>query len=158
MVAPTEDGKLTDEEQIRRLFEEGDRALVAGDAVKMHRIYSEDYVQSDESGNLSTRQDVIDKLTSGTILFVSMKSTGRRIRLLRENVAIVHGSEEDKVEQHGVGSSLRYIYMDVVYEAERPVANCGLAVGACLVALGTTPEADYWPRTTTPWRLIRFCQ
>jgi hypothetical protein len=43
-----------------------------------------------------------------------MISTGRRIRILREDVAIVHGSEEDDVEQAGRRFPVRYIYMDVV--------------------------------------------
>ena len=43
-----------------------------------------------------------------------MVSTGRRIRLLREDVAIVHGSEEDDVEQGGQRFPVRYVYMDVV--------------------------------------------
>jgi uncharacterized protein (TIGR02246 family) len=107
-----------DEQQIVKLFEDGDRALIAADAVEMLRIYADDYVQVDESGRFSTRQDVIDKLTSATIRFVSMKSTGRFVRLLRDDVAIVHGSEEDEVEQDSRRSSVRYIYLDVVMKRE----------------------------------------
>ena len=47
-----------------------------------------------------------------------MTSTGRRIRLLRDDVAIVHGSEEDDVEQAGKRLSVRYIYTDVVMKRE----------------------------------------
>ena len=43
-----------------------------------------------------------------------MISTGRRIRLLSEDIAIVHGSEEDEVEQSGRRLPVRYVYMDVV--------------------------------------------
>ncbi len=43
-----------------------------------------------------------------------MTSTGRRIRLLRDDVAIVHGSEEDVVVQGGQRFPVRYVYMDVV--------------------------------------------
>lgn len=109
---------MTNEQQIEQLFEDGDRALIAADATAMQRIYADDYVQADESGRLSTRRDVISSLMSGNIRFVSMKSTGRRIRLLRDDVAIVHGSEEDEIEQGGQRSSLRYIYMDVVMRRE----------------------------------------
>ncbi|HLV86581.1 MAG TPA: nuclear transport factor 2 family protein [Candidatus Sulfotelmatobacter sp.] len=109
---------LKDQAEIRRLFEDGDEALISGDPEAMKQIYAEDYIQSDENGNLSTRQDVIDRLASGTVRFVSMKSTGRRIRLLREDVAVVHGSEEDVVVQEGKQSSVRYIYMDVVMKRE----------------------------------------
>jgi uncharacterized protein (TIGR02246 family) len=97
-----------------KLFEDGDRALIAADVEAMSRIYADDYVQYDESGNTSTRSDLIENLSSGKIRFVSMVSTGRRIRLLRDDVAIVHGSEDDVVEQGGRRFPARYVYMDVV--------------------------------------------
>jgi hypothetical protein len=105
---------LKDEQKIVRLFEDGDRALIAADAVELSRIFADDYVQYDESGNVSTKADVIGKLRSGAIRFVSMVSTGRRIRILRDDVAIVHGSEDDEVEQDGKRFPVRYLYMDVV--------------------------------------------
>jgi len=106
--------QLLDEQQILKLFEDGDRALITADAEELRRIYADDYVQQDEAGTTSTRQDVIDRLTSDNIRFVSMTSTGRRVRLLRDDVAIVHGSEDDVVEQGGKRIAVRYVYMDVV--------------------------------------------
>jgi Domain of unknown function (DUF4440) len=103
-----------DEQLILQLFENADRALIAGDVEELSRIFADDYEQYDESGNASTRPDVIHNLTSGKIRFVSMVSTGRRIRMLRENVAIVHGSEEDVVEQGKGRVPVRYVYLDVV--------------------------------------------
>ncbi len=94
-----------DEQQITKLFEDGDRALVAADASELSRIFAEDYVQYDESGKSFSKQDVISSLTSGAIRYVAMISIGRRIRLLNENVAIVQGSESDEVEQNGRKSS-----------------------------------------------------
>jgi hypothetical protein len=43
-----------------------------------------------------------------------MISTGRRIRRVSEDVAVVHGSEEDDVEQGGRRFPVNYVYMDVV--------------------------------------------
>jgi uncharacterized protein (TIGR02246 family) len=106
--------ELSDEQEILRLFEDGDRALIAGDAEELSRIFADNYVQHDESGNVSTKADVIEKLGSGKIRYVSMVSTGRQIRILREDVAIVHGSEDDVVEQDGKRFPIRYLYMDVV--------------------------------------------
>jgi ketosteroid isomerase-like protein len=103
----------SDEHQIIKLFEDGDRALMGADIRQIERIYAEDYVQSNESGALSTRADLIRNLTSAAIRFFSMKSTGREVRILGD-FAIVHGSEEDELEQDGQRSSLRYVYMDVV--------------------------------------------
>jgi len=110
--------RLSDEQQIIELFEDGDRALISADVAELRRIYADDYVQYDESGKASTRQDLIDRLTSGKVRFVSMISTGRQIRLLRNDVAVVHGSEEDEVEQDGQRSSVRYVYLDVVIKKE----------------------------------------
>jgi uncharacterized protein (TIGR02246 family) len=103
-----------DEKQILQLFEDGDRALIAADAAELSRIFADDYVQYDDSGKSFTKQDVIANLTSGTIRYLSMVSTRRTIRLLDESVAIVHGSEEDEVEQNSRRFTVRYIYMDVV--------------------------------------------
>ena len=107
-----------DEQQITKLFEDGDRALVAADASELSRIFAEDYVQYDESGKSFTKQDVIRSLTSGAIRYVAMISIGRRIRLLNENVAIVQGSESDEVEQNGRRFPVRYVYMDVVVKRD----------------------------------------
>jgi hypothetical protein len=103
-----------DEQQILKLFEDGDRALIAADDSELSRIFADDYIQYNESGDTSTRQDLLQNLKSGKIRFLSMISTGRRIRLLSEVVAIVHGSEEDDVEQGGQRFPVSYVYMDVV--------------------------------------------
>ena len=103
-----------DEQQILKLFKDGDRALMAADLAELSRIFADDYVQYDESGKAFTKQDVLNNLKSGTIRYVSMISTGRRIRMLGEDMAIVHGSEDDEVEQGGRRFSVRYVYIDVV--------------------------------------------
>jgi ketosteroid isomerase-like protein len=107
-----------DEQRILELFEDGDHALIAADVAELSRIFADDYMQYDESGDVFTKQDVLDNLKSGTIRYLSMTSTGRRIRLLSEDVAIVHGSEEDDVEQGGQRFPVRYVYMDVVVKRD----------------------------------------
>jgi hypothetical protein len=104
----------SDEQQILKLFEEGDRALIAADLSALSRIFADDYIQYDETGKASTKQDVLNNLESGAIRYVSMVSTGRKIRLLSRDTGIVHGSEEDDVEQAGRRFPVRYIYMDAV--------------------------------------------
>ena len=103
-----------DEQLILRLFEEGDRALIAADVAELSRIFADDYVQYDESGNASSKPDVITNLASRKIRFITMVSTRRRICMLRDDVAVVHGSEDDIVEQAGKRFPVRYVYMDVV--------------------------------------------
>ena len=105
---------MNDEPLILQLFEDGDRALIAGDAAELSRIFADEYVQYDESGKASTKADVIASLSSGKIRYISMVSTGRSIRLLPGDMAIVHGSEDDVVEQGGKRLPVSYVYMDVV--------------------------------------------
>jgi uncharacterized protein (TIGR02246 family) len=104
----------SDEQEIVNLFEDGDRALIAADVIELSRIFADDYLQYDESAKPFTKQDVLDNLKSRAIRYASMISTGRHIRLLSEDVAIVHGSEEDVVEQGGQRFPVSYVYMDVV--------------------------------------------
>lgn len=107
-----------DEQQILKLFEDGDRALIAADQAELARIYADDYVQYDESGDSHTKQDLLQNLKSGKIRYLSMVSTGRQVRVLSEDVAIVHGSEDDDVEQAGQRFPVSYIYMDVVVKRD----------------------------------------
>jgi hypothetical protein len=104
----------SDELQIEKLFEDGDRALMAADLPELSRIFAEDYIQYDETGIPSTKKDVLNNLKSGKIRYISMTSTGRQIRLLGKDVAIVHGSEDDEVERAGKRFLVRYVYMDAV--------------------------------------------
>jgi hypothetical protein len=119
---PTEVHKITnlqnDEQQILQLFEDGDRALIAADDAELSRIFADDYIQYDEFGESRTKQDVINNLKTGTIRYLAVTSTGRRIRILSDELAIVHGSEEDDIEQSGQRFPVRYIYMDVVAKRE----------------------------------------
>ena len=103
-----------DEQQILKLFEDGDRALITANLAELSRIFADDYMQYDEAGKSFTKQDVINNLKSGAIRYIAMISTGRKIRLLNEHVAVVHGSESDEVEQGGRRFFVRYIYLDVV--------------------------------------------
>jgi uncharacterized protein (TIGR02246 family) len=107
-----------DEQQILNLFKEGDRAIIAADMPALTRIFTDDYIQYDESGKAFTKQDVLQSLKTGAIRYISMISTGCRIRLLKEDLAIVHGSEDDEVEQDGKRFTVSYIYMDVVVKRE----------------------------------------
>ena len=102
-----------DERQIAQLFEDGDRALISVNPAQLNRIYADDYVQYDESGRIRTKQDLIRALRDGKLRFIAMKSTGRNIRLFGD-FAVVHGSEQDEIEQAGQRLIVSYMYMDVV--------------------------------------------
>jgi len=103
-----------DEHEILQLFIDGDRALIAADLAALSRTFADDYIQYDESGKAFTKEDVLNNLKSGAIRYLSMLSTSRRIRMLTDDVAIVHGSEEDEVEQAGRRFQVRYVYTDIV--------------------------------------------
>jgi ketosteroid isomerase-like protein len=105
---------MDEEQRILQLFKDGDRALMSANVNELRRIYADDYIQHDERGNASSRQRLIRNLTSGAIRFLSLTSTGRSIRLLRDDIAIVHGSEDDEIERAGECLHVSYVYTDVV--------------------------------------------
>src|ERR1700679_3439441 len=107
-----------DEQEILRLFIDGDRALITADAAELSRIFADDYIQYDESGKAFTKRDVIRNLQTGSVRFISMASTGREVRTLTDVVAIVHGSEVDVVETQNGRSEVKYVYTDVVVKRD----------------------------------------
>ena len=56
---------MDDEQQIHALFEAGDRALMSADIESLARIFADDYVQYDPTGQAFTKQEVLDGLRSG---------------------------------------------------------------------------------------------
>jgi uncharacterized protein (TIGR02246 family) len=110
-VMPVE--KIEDEQQILALHEAGDKALMSVDLAALAQIFADDYVQYNESGKAFTKQDVLNNFRSGAILYPSIVSTGRKIRVFGDT-AVVHGSESDEVEADGKTFSVRYVYLDVL--------------------------------------------
>ena len=106
-----------DEQQIHRLFERGDRALMAADIDTLAAVFAEDYVQYDAAGRPSPKREVLEGLRSSAVRYPVIVSTGRKVRLFGD-MAIVHGSETDEVEAGGKRSSVRYLYMDVCVKRE----------------------------------------
>lgn len=101
------------EQQIRALFEAGDRALMAADLEALSRVFGDDYVQYGESGAPLTKPEIFENFRSGAIRYPSIVSTGRNIRVFGDT-AVVHGAESDEVETGGKRFSVRYIYLDVL--------------------------------------------
>ena len=104
---------VDDEQQIRALHEAGDRALMSADLDTLARIFADDYVQHNESGQTFTKQDVLNDFRTGAIRYPSIVSTGRTIRVFGD-MAVVNGSESDEVEVSGKRSAVRYVYLDVL--------------------------------------------
>ncbi len=102
-----------DERQILALFEAGDTALMNADLDALSRIVADDYVQYGESGQARGRNEILADLRTGAVRYLSIVSTGRKIRLFGET-AVVHGSEMDEVEIAGRRFGVRYIYLDVL--------------------------------------------
>src|SRR6267378_7100649 len=104
---------VDDEQQILALHEAGDRALMSADLDTLARIFADDYVQHNESGQAFTKQDVLNDFRTGAIRYPSIVSTGRTIRVFGD-MAVVNGSESDEVEVSGKRSAVRYVYLDVL--------------------------------------------
>jgi len=103
-----------DEKQILALHESGDKALMSADLAALARIFADDYVQYNESGQAFTKQDVLDNFRTGKIRYSSIVSTSRKIRLLGNGMAVVNGSENDVAEADGKRFNVRYVYLDVL--------------------------------------------
>ena len=106
-----------DEQQILALHEAGDKALMSADLSVLAEIFADDYVQYNEAGKAFTKQDVLENSRSGAIRYLSIVSTGRKIRVLGET-AVVHGSENDEVEMGGKRFAVRYVYLDVLQKRD----------------------------------------
>jgi uncharacterized protein (TIGR02246 family) len=106
-----------DEKQIHALFDAGDRALMSADVEALAKIFADDYVQYDPSGQPFTKQQVLESLRTSTVRYPSIVSTRRHIRFFGD-FAIVHGSEDDLVETDGQRFPARYLYMDVVVKRD----------------------------------------
>jgi uncharacterized protein (TIGR02246 family) len=104
---------VDDEQQILALHEAGDKALVAADLDALARIFADDYVQYNESGQTFNKQDVLNNFRTGAIRYPSIVSTGRTIRVFGD-MAVVNGSESDEVEVAGQRTTVRYVYLDVL--------------------------------------------
>jgi ketosteroid isomerase-like protein len=113
MMSMADGEQRDDEQQILRLHEAGDKALMNADLGVLAQIFADDYVQYNESGRAFTKQDVLDNFRTGAIRYPSIVSTGRKIRLFG-NMAVVHGSENDEVEAGGKRFAVRYVYLDVL--------------------------------------------
>jgi len=114
---PEKNMNLSDEEQIVALHEAGDRALMAADVEASSRIFADDYVQDNENGR-AFKQDVLENFRSGAIRYPSIVSTARKVRLLSDSFAVVHGAESDEMIAGGVRSSVQYVYLDVLQKRD----------------------------------------
>jgi ketosteroid isomerase-like protein len=106
-----------DEQQILALHKAGDKALMTADLAVLARILADDYMQYNEAGKPSTKQDVLNNFRTGAIRYPSIVSTGRKIRVFGDT-AVVHGSESDEVEADGKRSAVRYVYLDVLRKCD----------------------------------------
>ena len=102
-----------DEHQILALHLAGDKALMSADVEALSRIFANDYVQYNESGQAFTKQDVLKNFQTGAIRYPSIVSTGRTIRVFGD-MAVVNGSESDEVEVGGKRMQVRYVHLDVL--------------------------------------------
>lgn len=102
-----------DEYEIESLYQAGDAALMAADLDVLARILSDDYIQYDDRGRPADKSQILDNLRSGAVRYPAIIPTGKTIRLFGD-MAVVHGSESDEVEEAGVRRHVRYMYLDVL--------------------------------------------
>jgi hypothetical protein len=90
-------------EDIKRLEEARNRALVAGDIAAIDALYSDDYT-SVVAGTFRTKAEVLADLKSGALKLAASSNDETNVRVY-SNTAVVTGKTTSKVTDHGVDTS-----------------------------------------------------
>jgi FKBP-type peptidyl-prolyl cis-trans isomerase len=80
------------QEQLKKLEEEWATAYIKGDAAALSRILADDYYLIDENGSISDKAQCIKDLTSGGLVFESIKFDNLTVRVYG-SFAVVTGGE-----------------------------------------------------------------
>ena len=96
----------------------GTARSIAADIAELSRIFADDYVQYDEFGEPSDETRRNEQVSRPVHPLPLDGVHGPPDSAAQQELAIVHGSEEDDVEQGGRRFPVRYIYMDVVVKRD----------------------------------------
>ncbi len=97
------------QDEIKKLEEERNGAIVHGDAAALDRLSSADYTVINEWGQVLTKAQILDGFKSGALKFESREQSGLNIRVYG-NTAVVIGRATQKGTQNGksMSASIRF--------------------------------------------------
>ena len=92
------------QDEIKKLEQDRNEALVHGDAAALDRLNSADYTVVNEWGHVLTKAQILDGFKSGAIKFESREQSDLNIRVYG-NTAVVIGRVVEKGTQNGKSMS-----------------------------------------------------
>ncbi len=97
------------QDEIKKLEEERNGAILHGDAAAIDRLSSADYTVINEWGQVVTKAQILDGLKSGAVKFESREQSELNIRLYG-NTAVLIGRATQKGTQNGksMSASVRF--------------------------------------------------
>ena len=97
------------QDEIKKLEEERNGAIVHGDAAALDRLSSADYTVINEWGQMLTKAQILDGFKSGALKFESREQSDLNIRVYG-NTAVVIGRATQKGTQNGksMSASIRF--------------------------------------------------
>jgi ketosteroid isomerase-like protein len=100
-------------EAIKKFEQDTGDAMVAGDIDKLNQIYADDWVTVGSSGQIFTKESLINDFKSGKHKLVSFETGPMDVQVFG-NVAIVQASVTEKRLQDGKDISGQFVFMDLL--------------------------------------------
>jgi ketosteroid isomerase-like protein len=109
-IAPAQDGKV--QQEIRKLEEERNKAILAGDFAALDRMTSEDYTFVTLRGEMRTKSEIVNGFKSGAFKYQSREISDLNVRVYG-NAAVVTGRSSQKGAENGKDYSGDYWFTRV---------------------------------------------
>lgn len=106
------DSRLSDEEQIKSIEEERNRAILSGDAATLDRMTADDYTFITLRGELRTKAEIVKGFQSGAFKYESRTISELKVRVYGDT-AVVTGRSTQKGEENGKDYSGDYRFTRV---------------------------------------------
>jgi ketosteroid isomerase-like protein len=100
-------------ESLKQFEEEIGNAMVARNTAKLNQTYADDWATIGSSGEVFTKQSLLDDFKSGKHNLVSFENGPMNVQVLGD-VAVVQASVHEKRIQNGKDSSGEFVYMDLL--------------------------------------------
>lgn len=101
----------SDEQQLLSLEQQWSNAMKSGDASALARIEADDYVFTDPTGRITSKQDDLNGLQSGQVKIQTADLSNLQVHIVGDT-AVVTGQETLKGMDHGKDISGKYAFTD----------------------------------------------
>jgi ketosteroid isomerase-like protein len=100
-------------ETIKKFEQDTGNAMVAGDIDKLNQIYADDWVTVGSSGEIFTKESLLNDFKSGKHKLVSFETGPMDVQVFGD-VAMVQASVTEKRRQDGKDISGQFVFMDLL--------------------------------------------